>query len=106
MSNVNSNEAKQLFARINNAFKYSCHVRTNILSPKNTLNHGFQGRYVQLCIYQENAMLLFTCGTYIKYPFNSIHDLDFVKNLFSQVKINYFARKFGRFKGDCESTCY
>ena len=42
----------------------------------------------------------------IKCPINSTHDLEILSQikLGKQNKINYFARKFQQFKGDCKST--
>ena len=65
-------------------------------------NHGFQVRFVQI---SRNGKTIIHLLDKIKCPFNSAHDLEFFSQIkLGQAKINYFARKFQQFKGDCKIT--
>ena len=80
ISNVNINVAtKLLFDRINNAFKLCCPIRTKTLSPKNTTNHGFQERLVQI---SRKGKTIIHLLDKIRCPINSMHDL----KILSQIK--------------------
>ena len=65
------------------------------------LNHVFLVRFVQI---SRNRKIIIHLLDKIKCPINSTDDLEILSNQIRLAKINYFARKFQQFKGDCKST--
>ena len=73
ISIVNRNEVTQFLLNIiNNAFKLRYPIRTKPYLLKTQLNHGFQGRFLQLSRKSKTIIHLLAK---IKCPFNSMHDV-------------------------------
>ena len=99
----NINEATQLlFDRTNNAFKLSCPIRTKTLSPKNTTKPWISGEICANIKKRHNYYSLVRQNKMSRQFYSRFRNFD--TNQIRQAKINYFARKFKQFKGDCKST--
>ena len=103
INNDNINEATQFsFDRINNDFRLSCPIRTKTLSPKNTTKPWISAEICANIKKQQNYYSLVRQNK-MSHQFY-LRFRNFVTNQIRQGKINYFARKFQQFKGDCRST--
>ena len=91
-----------LFDRINNAFKLCCSIRTKTLSPKNTTKPWILG---EICANIKKRQNYYSHDRQNKMSHQFYSRFKkFVPNKIREAKINYFARKFQQFKGDCKST--
>ena len=103
INNDNINEATQLlFDRINNYFNLCCPIRTKTVSPKNTTKPWISREICANIKKWQNYYSLVRQNKMSHQFYSQFRN--FVTNQIRQAKINYFARKFQQFKGDCKST--